>query len=134
VAKKAGPGPGAVFWPYGIFLEKIVRCIEVVHLQSDSHDPRTTVSRKVTRGSTTDRLEKDDAPAIPFAPRVVLFTDRTGRNPNARTSSTPLTLFQEPVDFHFVLALKYPRPFTTSAITNRVAIAARSRLLFCSEV
>src|SRR6266705_6407584 len=48
--------------------------------------------------------------------------------------SSPYRYFSSPYTSTSPLAPKYTRPLTTTGITNRVAIAARSRLLFCSDV
>src|SRR5713226_2682573 len=48
--------------------------------------------------------------------------------------SSPYRYFSSPYTSTSPLAPKYTRPLTTIGITNRVAIAARSRLLFCSDV
>src|SRR6266852_6998254 len=48
--------------------------------------------------------------------------------------SPPYRYFSSPYISTSPLAPKYTRPLTTTGITNRVAIAARSRLLFFSEV
>jgi hypothetical protein len=42
--------------------------------------------------------------------------------------------FSSPYTSTSPLAPKYTRPLATTGITNRVAMAARSRLLFCSDV
>ena len=48
--------------------------------------------------------------------------------------SSPYRYLRSPYTSTSPLVPKYTRPLTTTGITKRVAIAARSRWLFCSEV